>query len=279
VIDLGVTRQHLYSARHVHAEWTAVGGAPMNPSKGSGFFVEHEEAIYLVTNRHVVDLGYADSKYLGTSISGLSVRGFDTCAHQDEHEATYCIGAPIITVGPNDDDVAVVPVSTATVCEGHSCPLSNFYRSDLLASDDEFESDDRSKSILATDALAVCGFPELDGKIQQRRPLAMVGFISSDPSHRPDPLPSLVGGGEIRSSSVVLYQGFSRSGASGSPILAVQRGLQLGGALTGPPSRPTRLIGINVGRITGSSSNPAALSYFVRSDSILDTITRAHAQV
>lgn len=251
----------------------------MDDRPGTGFFVHHDDVVYLITNRHVIDPGYADAKYVGTRLTGLSVRGFDACSRHGEHEATYCFDMPSFEYGMNDDDVAVVSASTATACEAQPCPISNFYESALLARGEEFESTDRSESILAGDVVVVCGFPELDGHSQQERPMAMIGFISSDPRHRPQPLPNLSGGGPIRSTSVVLYQGFSRAGASGSPILAVQRGLVLGPGMSGPPSRPTRLVGINAGRVGGSPANPSALSYFVRSDAIIEAIERAAAAV
>lgn len=271
VIDLGVSRQHLYAARHVIATFHVAEKS--KDFDGSGFVVAHDGALYLVTSRHVVDLAYGHPKYVGSSLRSIRVRGFDHCSDVREHEATFCLDSPPVTFG-RDDDVAVVPLHTASVSTGHACPLTNYYHSDFLATTQEFETDDRSRGILPFDVLAVCGYPELDGEHQQERPVALVGFIASDPAHRPRPMPSLKGGQPLRSANVVLYQGFSRGGASGSPVLAVQRGLPLGGGIGGPPSRPTRLVGINAGRIPGSSEYPSALSYFVRSDSILEILGR-----
>lgn len=279
MIDLAVTPQHLYSARHIVAKWTTSDGSAMEDRTGTGFFVVHEGAVFLVTNRHLLDLEYVNKKYVGATLSGLSVRGFDLCEHRSEHEATYCFESPSPIFGRDNDDVAVIPASGAKICDGQHCAISNYYDSELLARRGEFESDDRAESIVATDVLAICGFPGLDGQVQQERPTAMIGFIASDPRYRPNPLPQLEEGRDIRSENVILYQGFSRSGSSGSPMLAVQRGLHLGGALSGPPSRSIRLVGINAGRIKGSSSHPSALSYGVRSDSILETIERAAATV
>jgi hypothetical protein len=273
MIDLGVSRKNLYSARHVVAEVSMHDGTPV-PSTGSGFVVVHDGSPFLVTNRHVVDPAYADSKYVGAKVTAVRIRGYDTCSHQNEHEATLCLSSPDIVFGADNDDVAVFGIGSASHCEGQACALSNWYASEMLADTPEFDSDDRALGILPMDLLAVCGFPELDGYEQQTRPVALVGFIASDPAHRPDPMPKLRGGLHVRSKNIVLYQGFSRSGASGSPILAVQRGLQMGGGLSGPPSRPLRLVGINAGRLPGSAENPSALSYFIRSDSILEALKR-----
>lgn len=273
VIDLGISRGHLYSPRKLKVSSFAPNGSEQPDRPGTGFIVQTDKTAYLVTNRHVVDPSYDDPDRVGSTVFLVDIRE----GNGSVRPSGLRIEDPQFTFADDRDDVAILDIVGAQRYGPSTGQVPGIYSMDMLAIEEDFTSDDRSSAILPMDVVAAFGFPELGG-VQMERPLVLSGFVASDPAHRPEPMPELSGGGVVQSKNVVFYQGFSRGGASGSPVLAVQRGLPFGPEFAGaPPSRGVRLIGINAGRIGGSPSHPSALSYLVRSDSIIRTIREAQA--
>lgn len=299
-MDLGVNRNHLYAARQLTVSFTDPSGKPEGGS-GTGFIVNYHDTMFVVTNRHVVDPAYSDPGKVGWKLHSLSVAGYDTCSVHGEmiERSEWELLAPEPTHWQLDD-VAVFPFANVVAeeftyldnvrklsqCHGlFGC----YYDSNALSATGDFGSTNKPvgaatprggqqkvTSIDVMDVVAVCGFPAFS-KFVSDRPVAMVGFIASDPRFTPAGLEAWRPEGgttELRSDRVVLYQGLSRQGQSGSPVLATQRGIRVEG-MAGSPWRPQRLVGISAGHIAGSNNAPSMFSYFIRSDSILAALGEA----
>lgn len=298
--DLGFRRGLLYVAKKLVVECVHGHGKPLDTRTGTGFVIRHQAsgdgaAVYrLVTNRHVVDPTYASQKYVGQEISvtRVAISASELCRKHGQHSVDVEPAGPDEWIYPDtDDDVAVLLLRETDVPEVEGCEIGwSSVSSTLIAPASAFDDQDPSRSIEPGDVLAIPSYPMVDGS-QQQRPVASFGYIASDPSFAPDP-PIRIKGRPMRGTRVVLYQGFSRGGASGAPVFAVRRGL--------PPDfidgqrfatlaktlghsdfsgRPLRLIGINGGHVSGNHQEPSALSYFIRSDAILNALDQASGQL
>lgn len=57
----GINNTFLYSAKKIVAVWVHETDAV--ELRGTGFFIDKDSELILVTNRHVVEPGYSDAKY------------------------------------------------------------------------------------------------------------------------------------------------------------------------------------------------------------------------
>lgn len=94
-----------------------------------------------------------------------------------------------------------------------------------------------------------------------------MGTIASDPRLSYSYVPG------APDASRIAYEGFSTGGASGSPVFAIQRGFQTGGAISASEGfyREVKLIGINAGHFSDQVGH-SGISYFYKSSAILDLI-------
>lgn len=244
--------------------------------RGTGFFVGTESCgICFITNRHVI----AEVEKLGKEkklgkiqriiIKGKSGSGelrYNDNFVFDAHE--WKIEFP----KNNDDDIAVL-----YGIRGRQEGQPVFINRDMLATESYFEGEG---NLGVYDYVAVPGFhPGYDPTTN--RPIFRGGNISSDPRYghsiriKDD---SSVEGFEYKYyKNLVLYETFAYPGSSGSPVFALQKGIQPGKGISFPAYRPAKLIGIqsmmrstNLGEQTGS--HHSGLSYFFKSSAILEIL-------
>lgn len=241
-------------------------GSPF-AGKGTGFLVAEQDAtgkhaFFLVTNRHVVDPSYADPRFVGASIRSVRIDGYrvDAGGVVVPTAAEWAV-QPDFVFWPKaaGEDVALVP--TTSVTNLTAAQPQTLYTTQVLATQAEFGED-----ISVGDFVVMCGYPKLAG-VQVEEPLLLPGVVSSDPS-RLRPHPQKVGDGRL-----FLLHAFSRQGLSGAPVFATQRGIAMGDGLAGPQHRVARLVGVNAGHWPGDEDGPAAFSYAVRSDVLLELVS------
>jgi hypothetical protein len=131
-----------------------------------------------------------------------------------------------------------------------------------------------ANSASAMDIASFIGFPGLNGNQwwdeQWQTPIARVSNIASWPAS-----PFINAG--IKTGNVCLVSGLSFSGSSGSPIVLHEKGIRVGGGLTGGNYIAPKVIGIMSGHWWGTESPGdmffhSGLSYFTRSTSILELL-------
>lgn len=274
MFDLGITPRILYLPRKVSCTFRSRDGSPLIASAGSGFVVSSAGSEYLITNRHVVDRAYVNSDHLGTTCDAITVAGFDQVDGTDVQVADE-VAHPTIGHANLFDDVSAIRLDAAVRILGPHGARTNLIDEDTLRISASFMTTDRSSSFFAGDLIAILGYPELHVGEQTERPLVLTGFIASDPRYVPEPRLKLSTGHVVSGERLVLYQGFSRPGASGSLVFAVHRGLNLSPPIDELPHRHGGFVGINVGRVLGTNAEPSSLSYFARSDAVLEAIRAA----
>ena len=268
MIDLSLNRDIYYASRRIEVGWTEKSGKG-RVTQGTGFLIKKLEPspprVFLVTNRHVLDPEYRHRKYLGQvrSIDRISIIGFEgEIADGDPTQTIVITDFKVQTSDNWNEDAAVVPVGVVTVVGPKVVRRSwNF---NTLAAEDEY-----GDAIRAGDMIVSIGFPKF-GDYQTQRPVLTSGLIATDPMF-PAPHP------KYDNARVVLSDSFSRSGMSGSPVIAVQRGLKLGDSLAGLPHREMRLVGVNAGHLRAEDGDTMGLAHFVRADVIRCLIEKCGA--
>ena len=79
----GLNNTFLYSAKKLIAVWVHETDAV--ELRGTGFFINKESELILVTNRHVVEPGYSDAKYQGYQVKSIRCESLD---FEDESPTT-----------------------------------------------------------------------------------------------------------------------------------------------------------------------------------------------
>ena len=255
----GLNNQFLYAAKKVIARWTDKNSQV--ELRGTGFFVQKDDNIFFITNRHVVEPGYDDAKYKGFTVSEFIIESseayddvgipitpkatsianwMDFKYHPNEHNDVACLKNPEAIGGMT----IIVPIPYA-----------------MLATNDWL-----NKKLSVCDTIAYPGFPEWYDR-QNNTPLFRMGTLASDPrlnySYTPNaPL-----------ASRIAYEGFSTGGASGSPVFATQHGFKTGKGLSAPEDfyREVKLIGINAGHFSDQKGH-SGISYLYKSSLIIDLI-------
>jgi len=255
----GLNNNFLYSAKKVIAKWE--DGANRVEIRGTGFFVQKDNDIIFVTNRHVVEPGYSDPKYAGYTVIEFTIESFQSFSdkgHPKGLNSASVVNTTDFKFHSNPyNDVACI--KNIQVTGGLTINLPIPYS--FLATQ-EWLSDKLS----VCDSIAYPGFPEWYDR-QNNTPIFRMGTIASDPrldySHIP--------GAPI--AARIAYEGFSSGGASGSPVFAVQRGFPVGGAISAPEDfyREVKLIGINAGHFSDEVGH-SGISYLYKSSVIHDII-------
>lgn len=207
---------------------------------------------FIVTNRHVVDIDYRQStaKYKDFKLESFSITGRrsdDTTYSLKLHEDTK-----IYFHENYENDIAVVEARIYFHTGDEK--LHWHFGLEHLAGTEEY------KTIKPFDLICYTGFPDQHDKLNNR-PILRSGRIASDPQY--DYSWNTENKGEC-----VAYEGFSSSGASGSPIFAPSRGMK--GI---PNSRDGYLIGVNAGHIPGNTGH-TGISYFYKSTIIIDILEK-----
>ncbi len=234
----GLTNDSLYTA--VKLELMFSNGIESDNKKvaGTGFFIGGLSEPTLVTNRHVVEIGYPSGKYPHHKISNLRLifrgkddKGMPSTVHNltvinykihfhDQFVNDVCLITEIGYLDSSSLGITDIRVDYSLPC-------------DLIATSDEFEN-----GFNVGDWVAFCGYPEWHDKIDIR-PLMRMGTIASDPRYSYSI--------NAISRECVAYEAFSFGGSSGSPVFALQRGFT--GQIKSRSFRRTCLMGINGGHL------------------------------
>lgn len=259
----GLSNDFLYAVSRVTAIFDNGNIGPQMQSSGTGFFVDKDDKVFFITNRHVVDPEWGEkTKNQNYKLLKLSIdrRVYDSTAKLPKTEELFVKNYKYAFPDNGYDDIACL-----YEIEFHnepSLPCITFEYEDL-ATKDVFQS-----SLFVCDWLAFIGFPVHQYDEMHGLPIVRSGIVSSDPR-----VNFPLGGTDKR--NVIAYEAFSEGGASGSPVFATQKGLKFGEGIKAPEGffRPLKLIGINAGHIDDPNFGPnSRISIFYRSDHIIELI-------
>lgn len=233
---------------------------------GTAFFVQNQEGyICLVTNRHLLDLGYCESAAtsVGAQLVRVRVEGFSASGGDPNQLPRERMVMEIVPMaGPTfaadyDEDVACL--KRLGVLEGRKDRVDFCVDHTQLADDAWIEA-----NLSVCDFVVYPGFPPWHDRFENR-PILRTGTIASDPrtnySHETTP-----------KGRRVAYEGFSFGGSSGSPVFATQKGFQGRGGIVVTVFREARLVGINAGHLPTERLEHSGVSYFIKSSAILDLV-------
>ncbi|WP_157932450.1 trypsin-like peptidase domain-containing protein [Mycobacteroides abscessus] len=239
MVDTGITQRNLYSAVRVTATYQLDGGEP-SAIFGTGFIAESEQPgrFGIVTNRHIVDRAWKDPLWADSSIR----LEFDLW--QDRTTKTTFDMFPSSFYYHNDDsiDVAAIPLDFSTV---QNCTHKNIILDNHITWSYLMESLEQWEILEPSENVYFPGYPEWYDH-NGGRPIMRTGAIVSDPQNdyrRYNGTPTMVDGNRQ-----ILFEAFSSSGNSGSPVFVSQRGIKAGlGILYDGVYHPSLLVGINAG--------------------------------
>ncbi len=218
----------------------------------------------LVTNRHMVELnfGRTDGKYVGFNLRHLicEVRARDTPAGDPGVTRRFIVPTThneILFDSNQRNDVAVIFDLQSGNLDGSDDRRWEYcFKFSDVATEQELRTE-----LQPFDVLAFPGFPDGFDKLGLRA-IIRGGTVACDP--RFDYSFESQDRGEI-----LLFEGFSFGGSSGSPVIAIPKVPPVNVDLN-PANRFRRLlvVGVNAGHLTASTGQHAGLSYFVRSSVI-----------
>ena len=255
----GLNNTYLYAAKKIVAKWS--DGSNQVELRGTGFFIQKDSDIFFITNRHVVEPGYIDSKYKGYKVTEFIVEYFedtDASGIPVSVKSTAVANWGEFKFHPNaNNDIACLKSPKSVGGMIIIAPISY----SMLATETWI-----SQKLSVCDSIAYPGFPEWYDR-QNKTPIFRMGTIASDPRLNYSYVPG------APDASRIAYEGFSTGGASGSPVFAIQRGFQTGGAISASEGfyREVKLIGINAGHFSDQVGH-SGISYFYKSSAILDLI-------
>jgi hypothetical protein len=298
MMDAGFEARHLYAACRLTFTHNYSPGHSRGTTFGTAFIVgfpEGDSRFGLVTNRHLVDIPWGEPECVGTTIESIKVEMWQSI----NLKLTFEINDPKPAF--HDDpsiDVAVVPFGPAF---DTSTTLGTFY--------DKIENllPDRDADHLAFtyamswQHLLKCerlwpqlrpgefvlfpGYPIWYDK-SQTRPVFRSGLLASDPHtdyRRYDGEPTNDDGNRQ-----ILFDAFSTSGNSGSPVFVAQRGLaplqinlktsqddsvpQQAAKMEFTPYHEPFLIGVNAGHFDAHANDHAGLSRMFKLSAIMDIL-------
>jgi hypothetical protein len=263
----------LYSAFRVEVIFS--DGAGTKTCSGTGFFVLDDQNIYLVTNRHVVDVKWNQpgksknhSDYFGFVLQDINCTGRPS---GDSLRNFKLLNPNIIYSDQYTDDVAVIPVRQIVTLDGsEQVTLDRGIPTNLFAPESLFNCS--FEGINISDQIT---YPVYSAETSNNdnRPALRMGWIVSDPRYSLD-MPEVKG-------SVLLTESFSTAGASGAPVFVLPRGFRIAAGnginISGDLYRPIYLVGVNAGHFKSSDHDHANLSYAFKSTVIMDCIRKAKA--
>jgi len=232
--------------------------------QGTGFMLGlKDNTPALVTNRHLLDLsfGRSDKKFELYSPKKINVFGR---TREDklyrfeidllvENSGTFLRFSNIVT-----EDVAIL--FRPHIRDINNLPNKKIYFH--FGKDDLADVEFFKKDLEILDMLAFSGFPHEHDRLSTR-PIMRSGRVASDPRH------DYSLDGKVASRCLV-YETYSSSGASGSPVFALPK------ISVGLSTRDFKLVGVNAGHLTELGENHhVGLSYFFKSTSILDVLRSA----
>lgn len=259
----GIKINFLYAAKRIISYWETDQG--LMESTGTGFFIQKDSDLYLITNRHVAELSYSHPEFTDTELKEFFCEGFENYSednmpsnlgklkidnankfvfHPNFHNDIACLKNPIIDISSPNAKSIISPIDFS-----------------VLATKEKLET-----NLLVCDTIAYPGFPKWYDQ-KNNTPIFRMGTIASDPR-----LNYWKENNNIERDTIA-YEGFSSSGSSGSPIFAIQKGFkfQFNEKIYDNLFREVMLVGINAGHFP-SSEGHSGISYFYKSQAIIETI-------
>lgn len=266
----GLTHETIYAAARTTARFESRAG-DVKEISGTSFGLIVAEKLVLVTNRHIVDLnfGRTDAKYVEFSLRHLicEIRARDTAS--GDPGATRRLIVPmthnqlLFDANPRNDVAVIFDAQTGNLDGSNDRRWEYCFRWEDVATENELRSE-----LQPFDVLAFPGFPDGFDKLGLRA-IIRGGTVACDP--RFEYSFESEDRGEI-----LLYEGFSFGGSSGSPVIAIPKIPPIN-VDPHPANRFRRLlvVGVNAGHLTAPTGQHAGLSYFVRS-SVIRRIVEPH---
>lgn len=269
-----ITNEILYACYQLDVKFVNSSTGNVRDCSGTCFSVRDESGVpTIVTNRHNVDPTFKkpeDERYF---LAAMNVRGFSRSATGvPERNVNFVIQSAMISYpSSKDDDIACVSVIKVFSNLSRDIRLDYSIASSDLAQEDYFQ-----EKLHVLDELAFPSYQKPHDSAQGR-PIMRKGYVSSDPRVNysfkdvQNPNKSVMG-------SAIAYEAYSLPGSSGAPVVTLPVKLAIGqkrpGGLRGPA-----IIGVNAGSISvpnpnGSGPAYSGISYFYKSTSILEALTR-----
>ena len=212
----GINNNFLYAVSHIETHFVKEG-EETQIRYGTGFFIRKGDKGYFITNRHVIDITRETG---GERFQGyeLDTVAFDIRKYDEQNQRVV---TEILEVKefnqylPNDfvDDVACL---SSFVLHGHSVTIEKAFDFEMLA-----DAECLNNQISVGDNVATIGFPVAAYDHLNNMPILRAGVVSSDPRLNYSPNKTYQG-------RIIAFEAFSTGGASGSPVIALQKGFRLG---------------------------------------------------
>jgi hypothetical protein len=229
---------------------------------GTCFFVKSDTKLYVVTNRHNLDLAFKDRKYVGYRLLGFMISGYA----DNEH---YYQGAPADLIPYNFpdnqfEDVAVFDLTdkqmqyrrkrkageSPDVTLGPPAVFS--IEASMLASNEDLQ-------IMSAGTPILMPSYSLHYDRSSERPVMRGGIVASDPASD-----YLTEGQEP--ARRILFQAQSAEGASGAPVFALM-------------DNEAVLLGVNAGQLLVPPNNvPSGFSYCFKATCVRECIEKFSAE-
>ncbi|MDP1774695.1 MAG: hypothetical protein Q8L15_20705 [Methylobacter sp.] len=157
------------------------------------------------------------------------------------------------------NDVGVIINPQVATLETQGFRSDHFVGHEMIADNSWIDT-----KLTVCDFVAFPGFPPWHDKAEQR-PIFRTGTISSDPRS------NYSYSGQTEGQKIA-YEAFSFGGSSGSPVFALQKGLEPGAGIKFNGYRECKLIGVNAGHLNHENIQHSGISYFFKSSVILELI-------
>jgi hypothetical protein len=246
----GLNNSILYSAYSITCTFFRERDGGKKSIGGTAFFISQPNKLpTLVTNRHVLDIGYGKGggEFAGFKLQETTIEGFNGVPNAGlptERKRLLVDPTQDVRFASNyDEDVGIIPAPRVQLLEGVGGGADFSIPRKLLADDSDIFD-----KLTICDFVAFPGFPPWHDKLA-RRPILRVGTISSDPRADYSSTQRSMG-------RRVAYEAFSFGGSSGSPVFALQKGIKPGEGMEFSGYRPFMMVGINAGHIKTDGGEP-----------------------
>jgi hypothetical protein len=226
-------RTFYYSAAKLDVEFVFAERVETVVASGTCFFISKNNSYFLVTNRHNVDYSYSQKRPTGARLGNVSIKCWGVFVQDGAlwHSKNYTIkidnpNIPVFVSENEAEDIAVIPFGR---------PNEDFCVIDyeVLGSSSDFNNTNPGEPLI------MFGYSCLSNA-ETGAPIARTGIFASDPTHdyRRD--------GDNHAKHLAI-EVLSTSGMSGSPVFALQRGIEAKGLLQFEGFRRMYLAGVNAG--------------------------------
>jgi hypothetical protein len=297
-MDAGFEARHLYAACRLTFTHNYSPGDSPGTIFGTGFvvgFPEGDSRFGLVTNRHLVDAAWSEPQCIGTTLESIKVEMWQSI----NLKLTFEISDPKPVYHDDESiDVAVIPFGPAFDTR---TTLGTVYdKIENLIPDPNVDSlvftyamswehllkcEQLWQQLRPGEFVLFPGYPIWYDK-SQTRPVFRSGVLASDPHtdyRRYEGEPTASDGNRQ-----ILFDAFSTSGNSGSPVFVAQRGLaplqielkasqndsvpRQAAKMEFTPYHQPFLIGVNAGHFDAHANDHAGLSRLFKLSAITDVI-------